>query len=164
MPSAARLGPKGGVPVFLVGDAHHTPFPDPPCLTTFSGMAPCHHLDLEGALSEIARVLKPGGKAVFQEPCITTRYFGRCGGSRPRPIRRTNGLSHWLISTCTKAVRALRHHEHFLFAVCAAPAHLLGKNFALSVIGALDRVDEQLMRLFPWLRRYAWLTAMEMEK
>ena len=162
--SAARLGPKGGVPGFLVGDAHHTPFPDAMFDYVF-GNGALHHLDLEGALSEIARVLKPGGKAVFQETLYYHPLLWALRRLTPKahtPDERPLSLAD--IELARKQFRALRHHEHFLFAVCAAPAHLLGKNFALSVIGALDRVDEQLMRLFPWLRRYAWLTAMEMEK
>jgi hypothetical protein len=41
---------------------------------------------------------------------------------------------------------------------------LLGKRLSLSLVGALDRLDEQLMRLFAWLCRYIRLTVMEMEK
>jgi hypothetical protein len=41
---------------------------------------------------------------------------------------------------------------------------LLGKNFALSVIGLLDRFDQLAMRAQPGLRRYAWLAMLEMEK
>lgn len=50
------------------------------------------------------------------------------------------------------------------FSVCAAPAHLLGKGFALAVIDILDRFDQLVMKAQPRFRRFAWLTMLDMEK
>jgi SAM-dependent methyltransferase len=162
--STAKMGHNGSAPQFLVGDAQHTPFND----ATFDyvvGNGALHHLDLEKAFAEIARVLKPGGKAVFQEPMYhhpllwtLRRLTPKTHSADERPLSLDD------IEQARKWFRTCRHREHFLFAACAAPAHLLGKQFAMTVIGALDRVDEQLMGLFPGLRPYAWLTVMEMEK
>src|SRR5205807_1094253 len=52
---------------FLVDDAHATTFPDD-SFDLIVGVAILHHLDLEVALREIRRVLRPGGRAVFLEP------------------------------------------------------------------------------------------------
>jgi len=41
---------------------------------------------------------------------------------------------------------------------------LLRKRFAFSAIGGFDRFDELLLRTLPGLRRFAWLTVLEMEK
>jgi SAM-dependent methyltransferase len=162
--SAALIGRNRNTPEFLVGDAQRTPFND----ATFDyvvGNGALHHLDLEKAFTEIARVLKPGGKAVFLEPMYNHPLLWT--------LRRLTPKSHTVderplsfadIERTRKGFRSCHHREHFLFAVCAAPAHLLGKRFALAVIGALGRVDQVLMRLLPGLRRYAWLTLMEMEK
>lgn len=52
---------------FQVMDAHKLAFPD----ETFDfvvGNGILHHLDFTLALDEVRRVLKPGGRAVFQEP------------------------------------------------------------------------------------------------
>jgi SAM-dependent methyltransferase len=162
--SALQSGFNGNGPQFMVGDANHTPY-GTAMFDYVVGNGVLHHLDLDRALAEIARVLKPGGKAVFLEPMHHHPLL--------RALRRLTPKSHtaderplsWAnIESPRKGFRASRHREHFLFAVCAAPAHLLGKHFALTLIGALDRIDQHLMRIFPWLRRYAWLTVLEMEK
>ena len=162
--SVARMGGNGSTPEFVAGDAHHTPFGDA-MFDYVVGNGALHHLDLEKAFAEIARVLKPGGVAVFMEPMFShpllwllRRLTPKTHTADERPLSLAD------IERAQKWFRACSHREHFLLAVCAAPAHLLGKRFALRVIGALDRVDGQLMRVFPKLRRFAWLTFMEMEK
>lgn len=52
---------------FQVMDAHRLEFPDDH-FDIVVGNGILHHLDFELALSEIRRVLKPGGRAIFQEP------------------------------------------------------------------------------------------------
>jgi SAM-dependent methyltransferase len=162
--SAAMIGRNGNSPEFVVGDAHHTPFDDA-MFDYVVGNGALHHLDLEKAFAEVARVLKWGGRAVFQEPMYhhpllwTLRRLtpkAHTADERPLSLADIERTREWF--------RVCRHREHFLFAVCAVPARLFGKRFALAVVGAMDRVDEQLMRVFPGLRRYAWLTVMEMEK
>ena len=162
--SAARMEFNGNAPKFLVGDAHHTPFPDA-LFDNVVGNGALHHLDLKRALPEIARVLKPGGKAVFQETMSSHPLLWALRRLTPKAHTTDERPLSWTdINLAPKEFTACRHRQHFLLAVCAAPAHLLGKRFALSVIGALDRMDQQLMRLFPYLRRYAWLTVLEFEK
>lgn len=48
-----------------VGDAHALPNVK---VDLVMGIAILHHLDLQVAVAEIARVLRPGGHAIFQEP------------------------------------------------------------------------------------------------
>lgn len=83
----ARLGGAPNV-VLLRGDAEHLPY----AASSFDvvyGSSVLHHLDLDRALGEIFRVLRPGGRCVFTEPNIvnpqvavmfhlglTKRYFG----------------------------------------------------------------------------------------
>jgi SAM-dependent methyltransferase len=70
------------------GDAEHLPCPDG-TLDAVYGSSILHHLDLDAALAEAFRVLRPGGRAAFAEPNIlnpqvavmfhlglTKRYFG----------------------------------------------------------------------------------------
>ena len=56
------------------------------------------------------------------------------------------------------------HTEHFLFAVVAAPIHLASNNIAFWTIKGLDFIDRGMLKAFPGLRRYAWLSMLEMEK
>jgi len=52
---------------FEIADAHALPFPDA-AFTGVFGSSVLHHLELDPALSEVRRVLAPGGRAVFAEP------------------------------------------------------------------------------------------------
>jgi SAM-dependent methyltransferase len=52
---------------FIVGSAHDLPFPDGSLDIVF-GIAILHHLNLKLVSREVHRVLRPGGRAIFQEP------------------------------------------------------------------------------------------------
>jgi SAM-dependent methyltransferase len=57
---------------FLVCSGYDLPLPDGSIDIVF-GIAILHHLDLSKASREIARVLRPGGRAIFQEPVRNSR-------------------------------------------------------------------------------------------
>ncbi|MEM8556461.1 MAG: class I SAM-dependent methyltransferase [Bacteroidota bacterium] len=54
---------------FVVGDAHMLPYDDG-VFDLVVGDGILHHLDLDVALGEVHRVLKPGGRALFKEPLL----------------------------------------------------------------------------------------------
>jgi ubiquinone/menaquinone biosynthesis C-methylase UbiE len=58
---------RAGQAQFIVGSAHDLPFPSNSIDIVF-GIAILHHLDLKLVSKEVHRVLKPGGRAIFQEP------------------------------------------------------------------------------------------------
>ena len=83
----ARLGAVSNV-VLHRGNAEHLPYADATFDTVY-GSSVLHHLDLDRALGEVLRVLRPGGRCAFTEPNIvnpqvalmfhlglTKRYFG----------------------------------------------------------------------------------------
>ena len=155
---------NGNPPIFTTGDAHRLPFGDAR-FDYVVGNGALHHLDLNQAFAEIARVLKPGGLAAFMEPMQahpllwTLRRLTpsvHTSDERPLTIADIERARPWF-SSCS-------HRQHYLLAVCAAPAHLLGKRFALSVINPIDRFDGFLMRRVPALRCLAWLTMIEMQR
>lgn len=66
--------PKLEKPIFLIMDAEHTTFPDNSFhAITCNGVL--HHLDLDAAYKEIARILKPGGRAFCLEPLAYNPIF-----------------------------------------------------------------------------------------
>ena len=64
----ARLAGRANVS-FLCGNAEQMPYPDG-CFDAVYGSSVLHHLDLDRALREAFRVLRPGGRLVFTEPNI----------------------------------------------------------------------------------------------
>lgn len=58
---------RAGEATFIAGSAHDMPFADNSVDVVF-GIAILHHLDLDLVSCEVRRVLKPGGRAIFQEP------------------------------------------------------------------------------------------------
>jgi ubiquinone/menaquinone biosynthesis C-methylase UbiE len=125
------------------GNAEQMPFPGASFDAVY-GSSVLHHLDLERALREVFRVLRPGGHAVFTEPNIlnpqvavmfhlglTKRYFGVSPDER--------AFSRF------RAVRALRQAgfaeakaEPFDFVHPATPAGWVAPVARLG--GALERV------------------------
>jgi SAM-dependent methyltransferase len=62
----SRVGALANVSIQR-GDAHRMPYPDGSFDAVY-GSSILHHLDLEAALRESHRVLRPGGRIVFTEP------------------------------------------------------------------------------------------------
>lgn len=59
---------------FVVGSAHDLPFRSGSVDVVF-GIAILHHLDLHAVAREVHRILKPGGRAIFQEPVRNSRLL-----------------------------------------------------------------------------------------
>lgn len=59
---------------FIVGSAHDLPL-QTESIDVVVGIAVLHHLNLERATGEVFRVLKNGGRAVFQEPVRNSRVL-----------------------------------------------------------------------------------------
>ena len=89
------------------GNAEHLPYADASFDAVY-GSSVLHHLDLDRALAEVLRVLRPGGRCVFTEPNIlnpqvalmfhlglTKKYFGvspdEMAFSRFRALRALRG-------------------------------------------------------------------------
>jgi ubiquinone/menaquinone biosynthesis C-methylase UbiE len=62
----------GGAGQFVVASAHDLPV-ESESVDVVLGIAILHHLDLDATSREVYRVIKPGGRAIFQEPVRDSR-------------------------------------------------------------------------------------------
>jgi len=154
---------RSGAATFLAGSAHDLPFPDASIDVVF-GIAILHHLDLDRVSREVRRVLKPGGRAIFQEPVRNSAVIRFLRSLVPyrapdispfeRPLtdaeleRFADGFSAW-------SVRAF-----------ALPHVQVGQ--VLPVVRhywkALYAADRAILRRSPWLARYASIRVISLTK
>lgn len=128
------------------------------------GRAILHHLDLDKAYAAIARVLKPGGSAIFLEPLAHNALINLY--RRMTPHLRTED-EHPL--TMRDARTAERHFDRVelryftLLSMGALTAAKAPKLFQRMVNG-LDKADGALFRMAPFAGRWAWTAGMVMTK
>jgi SAM-dependent methyltransferase len=159
--AAATAGERGSTGVtFEVMDAHRLDVPDA-SFDVVCGTAILHHLDLAVALSEVARVLRPGGEAVFFEPLGHNPLLALYRRATPslrtvdeRPLRWSDleGARRWFGSVET---------EFFNLAALAV-APVVDRPGARRAAAVLDAVDRTLFRAIPYLRRHAWTTVIRL--
>jgi SAM-dependent methyltransferase len=144
------------------------------CLGFPSGIFDCvlgssvlHHTDLSRSIPEVARVLKPGGSAIFIEPLIhnpvlklyrwlTPQY--RSPSERPLSIEEIRGMDLYF-SSVTREDFYLVSLVSFFWSKVIRSDRLL-----LSWLDALVRVDKWILLWFPWLGRYCWGTLVVLRK
>jgi SAM-dependent methyltransferase len=139
---------------FRVGNAEALDLPDE-SFDVVAGTGILHHLDLQAAYAEIARVIKPAGTAVFVEPLghnpLINLYRKRT------PEQRTPDEHPLLMRDFEVARRWFSQIELQYFqltSLITLPLHQIRGNQRL--IDQLDRVDRVLFRRVPVLGRYAW--------
>jgi SAM-dependent methyltransferase len=114
-----------------------------------------HHLDLERALDELCRVLRPEGTAIFMEPLGHNPVFNLFRRATPQyrtrdehPLRRGDFARMRARFACCE----VRYHH--LLTLLAVP---LGRTPLFSpALRALEALDRGLLRLVPPLRWWAW--------
>ncbi len=146
-----------------VTSAHDLPFAS----NTFDvvlGIAILHHLDLEAASREVRRVLRRGGRAIFQEPVRNSGLVRRMRAlvpytapdvspfERPLTDRELNDFSRGFAMSRTR-VFSLPHVN------LAAVLPGVRKS-----IHAMYRMDRALLRRFPSLEPYATARVVELIK
>jgi SAM-dependent methyltransferase len=120
------------------------------------GKAILHHLDLERAYSEIARVLKPDGVAIFWEPlghnALINLYRART------PNERTPDEHPLLIGDLELARRFFQSVSlRFYHLATLAAIPFLSTPLAAPLAKTLDSIDRMLFAVAPPMRRYAWV-------
>jgi SAM-dependent methyltransferase len=119
------------------------------------GMGILHHLDLNKSLSEIARTLRPNGKAIFIEPLGHNPLINLY--RKVTPGLRTED-EHPLLIKDLKLMESYFHkiepHYFHFSSIMAVPFRRL-PVYAL-LLKALDAADRALFKLLPFARKYAW--------
>jgi ubiquinone/menaquinone biosynthesis C-methylase UbiE len=125
------------------------------------GTAILHHLQLERAFSELVRVMRPNGEAIFLEPLghnplinLYRRYTPHLRTPDEHPL-----LMPDLELTCRYFGRVDTRFFH-LISIIATPFHKLRSFRAL--LGLLDSMDSVLFKISPSLRRYAWIVILHL--
>lgn len=146
---------------FAVMNAEVLQFPDD-SFDLVCGIGILHHLNLESARHELARVLKPEGRAVFYEPLghnpLINLYRKLTPGMRTED-------EHPLLASDLKTLAGYFHKARFdYYAFCtllAVPFRALpGFKGLLSVLEFFDRI---LLRL-PFIKRQAWLVVIQLDR
>jgi SAM-dependent methyltransferase len=152
-------GCGGGDSCFVVGSAHQLPLPDASVDVVF-GIAILHHVDLSLVSREVHRVLRPGGRAIFQEPVRNSPT-----------LRAVRSLIPWTAPDVSPFERPLTDDELRAFAApfssmrvraFCLPHVIVGTLFARGHVDRLYRLDAALLRRIPGLQYYAGIRVIEL--
>jgi SAM-dependent methyltransferase len=158
-----QLNGLGGTARFVVASAHDLPLDDE-SVDIIVGIAILHHLDLKVAAREVHRVLRPGGRAIFQEPVRDSRVIKALRRAIPyrpadvspfeRPLT-SQELAEFATPFRKSSARAFL--LPFLNVVQAVPV-------MKSAIPAAYRLDRAILARAPWLAPYAGVRVIELTK
>jgi SAM-dependent methyltransferase len=148
---------------FAVMNAEELTFPDE-SFDLVIGRAILHHLDLEKAYASIARVLRPGGTAIFLEPMAHNPLIELY--RRFTPHLRTVDEHPLLARDFAHARRHFGTLELEYFTLLSMGALVFSKAPKLfkPALKALDAADAGLFKLLPAVGRFAWTAKMVMRK
>jgi SAM-dependent methyltransferase len=120
-----------------------------------------HHLDLERAYTEVARVLAPGGTALFTEPLGHNPLINLYRRLTPR--QRTHDEHPLRLADLERARRYFGEVDAWYFHVFAMAAVPFRRTPAFArILSALDRLDRRLLDTVVGSRRYAWLVVIRL--
>lgn len=145
---------------FLAMDAERTDFANG-SFDLVCGTAILHHLDLDRSFAEIARVLKPGGSAIFLEPMghnpLINLYRKRTGDIRTpdeHPLR---------MEDFELAREYFSGVETRFFHLITLPLFLVrGFFFFKPLLKAANACEAWLLRKLPFLQRYSWMVVLKL--
>ena len=127
------------------------------------GISVLHHLETLPAIHEMKRVLKPGGRAIFVEPLNRHPVANLYRTLTPnRHSENESPLDYSIFGILKNHFPIVHHREFYLLSLGAAIfSFLKSKRMFNWSLAGLMRADERLFALAPWLRRYAWITVIE---
>lgn len=122
-----------------------------------------HHLDIDKAYNEIARVLTPQGKAVFMEPMGHNIFINLYRWLTPK-LRTSD--EHPLKRTDIKKLNQYFNKVELRFFFLSSLTAILFRNTKAfrSLTGFLNNVDQVLFFILPFLRWQAWFILIEVQQ
>jgi ubiquinone/menaquinone biosynthesis C-methylase UbiE len=147
---------------FLVMDAERLACADA-SFDLVCGTSILHHLDLDHAYGEIARVLRPGGHGVFLEALGHNPLINLY--RRRTPLLRTVDEHPLRVGDLELARRYFSGVSLQYFNLASLAALPLRRRAAFpAVADALERLDQLLFRRIPYLRRHAWMAVLRLTR
>jgi len=147
---------------FEVMDAEHLKVPDDE-FDLCCGTSILHHLDLDQAFDEVARVLNPGGSALFYEPLGHNPAINLY--RRATPSIRTEDEHPLLVEDLERARRRFAHVEMRYFHLTAlAAAAAYGRAPFVPLLRGLEGFDRGLFRVVPKATRWAWVVVLSLSR
>ena len=131
------------------------------------GFAILHHLEMQRALAELHRVLKPGGRALFAEPLASNPAIRLYRWLTPQYRTKDElPIDLDLFRTQVDAYREFAHREHLLVATAAlALCYMPGLwRVAKPVQRWLMKLDDALLDTVPAAGRWAWYSVLSFRK
>lgn len=147
---------------FEVMDAESLGFDDK-SFDLVCGAGILHHLDLDRAYAEIARVLAPGGAATFVEPLGHNPLINAY--RRRTPELRTADEHPLLLGDLEAAGKYFGEAQFEFFHLASLAAiPFRGRAAFGKLLSGLDAVDRLLFRLLPPIRRHAWMVVLRLRR
>lgn len=144
---------------FRTADAHRTPYPDR-SFDLIVGIAILHHLELDVALKEIRRLLRPGGRAVFREPLVHNPLLRL--GRLMTPAARTPDEHPFTVADwglCREHFGSFAHREVELLSIPFMAINVvLPRRWQRALAARVAAFDDRLLARWPRLGRYARTT------
>lgn len=148
---------------FFTGSAHDICLPDESVDVVF-GMAILHHLDLKLAAKEVFRVLKPGGRAIFQEPVRNSKFIWFVRSLIPYRAPDLSPFERPLTDAELKEFAGdFSNYKSWSFAM---PYVNLTRLFIENekLLRPIRKFDQRLLNTFPPISHYATVRVVEMTK
>jgi SAM-dependent methyltransferase len=126
------------------------------------GSGVLHHVDLDRTYRETARVLRPGGEAVFHEPLAHNPLIGLYRRLTPRE---RSSDEHPLRARDLERARNWFDDVTFEFYdLTALAAHFVPRAVRASLVPRLQAIDQWAFRRVPASRRYAWVAVLRLRQ
>lgn len=122
-----------------------------------------HHLDLERCYKELSRVLKPGGAGIFFEPMGYNPLINLYRNLTPD--LRTDDEHPLLMKDFELAENYFDEvTPHFFHLTSVAASFIPSETFQSALARPLNGLDSRLFKTLPFLKKYAWITVLEIQK